>query len=667
MSAEIRPLGTKCNLQCSYCYQDHQREAERSFATKPESYNFENIKPTLEKMGREFTLFGGEPLLLPLRELEKIFHWGFEKFGKNAIQTNGTLITDEHIELFKKYKVGVGISIDGPGELNDLRWAGTQEKTRSLTRRTIQSIERLCKEDQRPCLIITLHKNNASAEKLPLLIDWLKSLDKMGLPAARLHILENNNDTIREKHALSNRENIHTFSELYKLQEKCSNLRFDVFDDINSLLKGDDTKTTCVWGGCDPYTTRALTAVEANGEITHCGKLTKEGISFTKANQEGFERYISLYFTPQENGGCNGCRFFLMCKGQCPGTSIDSDWRNKTEYCEVWKALLERAEKRMVENGETPLSLLPEREELENRMLFAWTFGSNPPIHYQFEKLKKEQYGQHDKEESGNFTMTLDHGVTKLNGKNNDQITGPGFTLHNFMRIQWVGEKARETWGERFEKIQAWLAQNKERFNVPECCREFQKSLEQNKLDPLWYIINNTDNEAPGKNKNQNEYTMDQHGGLNILVWTLGLDLLGYWPCSCECEESQEKVRTLLSLTGANEEEDSDSQILHWLKEILTWPMEWSSLHGITEIKTPVMKVITNTVATLEKLTVIFQGNHYPQEGATGLSFPYNARRDAPEDYPVNGKRLRDTQKGHLQKNEYDNTVKHFEKATQTV
>jgi uncharacterized protein len=27
MSVELRPLGVKCNIRCSYCYQDPQREA----------------------------------------------------------------------------------------------------------------------------------------------------------------------------------------------------------------------------------------------------------------------------------------------------------------------------------------------------------------------------------------------------------------------------------------------------------------------------------------------------------------------------------------------------------------------------------------------------------------------------------------------------------------
>src|SRR5205085_33695 len=85
---------------------------------------------------------------------------------------------------------------------------------------------------------------------------------------------------------------------------------------------------------------------------------------FTKAGMEGFERYIALYHTRQEHGGCKGCRFFLMCKGQCPGTAIDGDWRNRTEHCDVWKTLYRHLEEQMLDRGLCPISDRAEREWL---------------------------------------------------------------------------------------------------------------------------------------------------------------------------------------------------------------------------------------------------------------------------------------------------------------
>jgi hypothetical protein len=58
---------------------------------------------------------------------------------------------------------------------------------------------------------------------------------------------------------------------------------------------------------------------------------------------------------------------------------------------------------------------------------------------------------------------------------------------------------------------------------------------------------------------------------------------------------------------------------------VLSWPVEWSGLHGIAEIKTPVLKISARTDATAEKYTVRWSGTGYPDEGATGLRFPYRA------------------------------------------
>jgi uncharacterized protein len=373
MGVELRPLGVRCNIQCQYCYQNPQRDA----GNLTRSYDLDLMKAAIKAEGGPFALFGGEPLLVPERDLEELWSWGLEQFGQNTVQTNGTLVNDEHVRMFHAYKVGVGISIDGPGELNDVRWHGTLGKTRAATARTEKAIERLCEEGLKPSLIVTLHRANASAEKLPRLHQWLRDLDEMGVHSARLHLLEAENEDIRTRYALSVEENIAALTSFADLQSELSLLKFDVFADMRQMLLGQDTGVACVWSACDPYTTQAVQGVEGQGQRSNCGRTNKEGIDFAKAGKPGFERYLALYATPQEHGGCRDCRFFLMCKGQCPGTAIDGDWRNRTEHCEVWQTLYARLEADLVAQGLTPLSLRPERQDLENAHLERWAQGRN--------------------------------------------------------------------------------------------------------------------------------------------------------------------------------------------------------------------------------------------------------------------------------------------------
>jgi uncharacterized protein len=117
MTVELRPLGVQCNLQCQYCYQHPQRDAANFVGC----YDLERMKNKVKKEGGHFSLFGGEALMVPENDLEHLWAWGFENYGKNGVQTNGTLINDSHVRMFKQYKVHVGISVDGPGELNDIR------------------------------------------------------------------------------------------------------------------------------------------------------------------------------------------------------------------------------------------------------------------------------------------------------------------------------------------------------------------------------------------------------------------------------------------------------------------------------------------------------------------------------------------------------------------
>jgi uncharacterized protein len=120
--------------------------------------------------------------------------------------------------------------------------------------------------------------------------------------------------------------------------------------------------------------------MEGNGQSSICGRTNKDGISFIKSDIEGFERYLALYHTPQEYGGCKDCRFFLMCKGDCPGTAIDGDWRNRTRDCDVWKFLFQNFEQEMLGQGVNPVSLSPNLHKLERIILDSWIEGRNMNI-----------------------------------------------------------------------------------------------------------------------------------------------------------------------------------------------------------------------------------------------------------------------------------------------
>ena len=92
-------------------------------------------------------------------------------------------------------------------------------------------------------------------------------------------------------------------------------------------------------------------------------------------------------------------------------------------------------------------------------------------------------------------------------------------------------------------------------------------------------------------------------------------------PCRFDCPATVELGERFVAVgrsCGFGQEMD-------WLLDVLSWPVEWSALHGIAEIRTPLLKVSTRTDATPRRYTVQRRGDSYPIEGAQGLSFPFQA------------------------------------------
>jgi len=307
---------------------------------------WERVKKQIDKSGSGFTLFGGEALLTPMKHLEEVFAYGLEKFGQNGIQTNGLLINEDHIGIFKKYKVHVGVSVDGVGEMNEPRCSAED------TKKIITNISRLCSEGIIPSLILTVHRKSAQLSKM---MAFMHFLGKYGVKSFNFHILETDNEKVRQKLQLTNMENFDFYKGIYDF---CKSEKFHVnpFADIKALLTQEAPNVSCIWGACDPLQTAAVQGIKGDGELANCGRTNKDGVDWAKTTGTSKERYVALYRTPQEFGGCKDCRYFFACKGQCPGTAIDGDWRNKTVHCSFWYNLMQYIEHDLRKSGEQVLS-----------------------------------------------------------------------------------------------------------------------------------------------------------------------------------------------------------------------------------------------------------------------------------------------------------------------
>jgi uncharacterized protein len=113
-----------CNINCSYCYLP-QRDVTSVIQQSVVTTLFEKVFAS-GWTGEGLTVIwhAGEPLVVPVSFYETAFA-AIEKMRpaalklRHSFQTNGMLITSKWCDLFKKWDVGVGVSIDGPKHFHD--------------------------------------------------------------------------------------------------------------------------------------------------------------------------------------------------------------------------------------------------------------------------------------------------------------------------------------------------------------------------------------------------------------------------------------------------------------------------------------------------------------------------------------------------------------------
>jgi hypothetical protein len=168
--------------------------------------------------------------------------------------------------------------------------------------------------------------------------------------------------------------------------------------------------------------------------------------------------------------------------------------------------------------------------------------------------------------------------------------------------------------------VAAWEQANQEAIGdllgYPACCREFFRRVwvDDEMVDTTWPMARNSLS-ANG------ETALDVAGPpqANILWRWMGVRAVPHLPCRFDCAATVAFADELVAVgreLGYGDEMD-------WMTEVLSWSVEWSALHGIAEVVTPILKVSTRTDATARKYTVRRRGDRNPAEALSGLRFPF--------------------------------------------
>jgi uncharacterized protein len=149
----IFKVASRCNLNCSYCYVYNQ--GDTTWKSRPKIMSIAVFDRALDRIATHcagsgqasvaICFHGGEPCLVGPSLFDAYCRQATAKLAKwhlrLSIQTNATLINEAWVNVLRRHRVAVGVSIDGPREINDLE--RVDHRGGGSFDRTVAGIERL--------------------------------------------------------------------------------------------------------------------------------------------------------------------------------------------------------------------------------------------------------------------------------------------------------------------------------------------------------------------------------------------------------------------------------------------------------------------------------------------------------------------------------------------
>ena len=308
----LKPVGSRCNLACRYCYYLEKGRLYPNQEPLSEELLEIFIQQYLEAQTMPqvlFTWHGGEPLLQPLSfyrkalELQKKYSRGRQI--DNCLQTNGTLLTDEWCEFLRENQFLVGISIDGPQTYHDAYRCHSFEKV-------MRGIRLLQKHNVEWNAMATVNHLNADHP-----IDFYRFFKDIGCQYLQFTpVVERDTSVTPEQWG----------------DFLCGVYDEWVKEDIGQIFVQLFDATLANWAGeppgicsMSPYCGRAA-VMEANGDVYSCDHFVFPEYHLGNIRQQSLTEM--LYGERQQQFGhnksarlprqCRECKFLFACHGECP-------------------------------------------------------------------------------------------------------------------------------------------------------------------------------------------------------------------------------------------------------------------------------------------------------------------------------------------------------------
>ena len=348
----IKPASAVCNLDCEYCFY-LDRAADPYSALPGRRMTLETLERLVDTYlfysypSSVFAFQGGEPTLAGLEFFTKLIELQ-QRYGRggqsvaNALQTNAVLIDQNWCDLFRQYNWLLGVSLDGPEELNDLyRFNKDHHGT---WKRVMQSVELL--ETNKVEFNILCVLNAANVDKPKELYRFYR---KLGVDNVQFIPLAEFDAAGRPLPFTITPEQYGRFLcevfELWWPERRKMRIRF--FDNLAEALAGQKPGSCTLHETCDSYV-----VVEYNGDVYPCDFFVESSWKLGNITVDSWgeiarrtKRYNFAAKKTLAHPECQVCEYQSVCHGGCPKSRHGPNGRfdDLDYFCAAYKMIFGRA------------------------------------------------------------------------------------------------------------------------------------------------------------------------------------------------------------------------------------------------------------------------------------------------------------------------------------
>lgn len=321
----IKPVSGLCNMRCKYCFYNDVASCREvgSYGLMSGKTQENLVKKALSTATKActFGFQGGEPTMIGLKfyvkqiELEKKYNKNRVHIS-NTIQTNGILMDEEWAKFLAENKFLVGLSLDGPEDINDaLRIDNNGNGTYNRVMETVRLFDKY-KVEYNILNVVT----RPVAQNAKKVYKFYKDNNFRFLQFNECIDPFDNNQSEYSLQAEEYEKFLKAmFDEYYKDFIMNDYVSIRSFDNFVRMMYGERAESCGMCGRCSAYF-----LVEANGDVFPCDFYVLDRYLMGNLNSQSFDEIASSpnakKFVDESvhvDEKCTTCEWQSLCHGGC--------------------------------------------------------------------------------------------------------------------------------------------------------------------------------------------------------------------------------------------------------------------------------------------------------------------------------------------------------------